>query len=222
MSFSEDLRSKVAPVWDREKAHPFVRGIGDGNLALERFAYYMRQDYIYLVEYCRVLALAVAKAASLEDMGWFARLLHETLNTEMELHREFCREIGVSQREMEQTRPSPTTVAYTSHLTSTAYSGGLGQLTASILPCQWGYSEIGQTLADVGAPPSQPHYSKWIEMYSSPEFSQLSDFLRGLLDRIAKDSGQEERRRMEQAFLVSSRFEYLFWDAAYRMEEWPV
>ncbi len=222
MGFSDELRSKASPIWDKEKLHPFVRGIGDGSLSLNRFAYYMRQDYIFLIEYCRVLAMAVAKARSLKDMGWFATLLHETLSTEMELHRSFCQEIGIGRQELEETLPSPTTMAYTRHLTSTAFSGSLGELAASILPCQWGYCEISQTLAAGGAPTSQPHYAKWIDMYNSSEFAQLADFLRHLLDRLAKESGSQELRRMEDAFLTSSRYEYQFWDAAYRMEQWPV
>jgi thiaminase/transcriptional activator TenA len=28
--------------------------------------------------------------------------------------------------------------------------------------------------------------------------------------------------RMEEAYLTSLRYEYLFWDMAYRQEEWPL
>ena len=96
ISFSDELRAKYAEMWEREQNHPFVVGIGDGSLPVENFRYYMRQDYIFLVAYCRALSLAVAKAPTIEDMGWFARLIHETLNTEMALHvkigRASCRE----------------------------------------------------------------------------------------------------------------------------------
>ncbi len=222
MGFSDELRRKASDIWDKGKAHPFVTGIGSGALPLDRFVYYMRQDYIYLVEYCRVLALAVAKAQGVEDMSWLARFLHETLNTEMGLHRSFCQELGITIEELEQTHPSPTTLAYTRHLLRTAYSGSLGEIVASILPCQWGYCEIGQTLAKGRAPAAQPFYARWIEMYSSAAFAQLVDWLRGLLDRLATGSGPDEIRGMESDFLASSRYEYLFWDAAYRMEEWPI
>ena len=95
MGFSDELREKGGPIWDKEKAHPFVKGMGRGDLSPDRFGYYMRQDYIYLIEYCRGLALALAKAQELEDMGWIASLLHATLNTEMALHRSFCQELGI-------------------------------------------------------------------------------------------------------------------------------
>ena len=222
MSHSDQMRQKVAPLWDKEKRHPFVTGIGDGSLPLEKFRYYMRQDYLFLIDFCRAISLAVAKAQNVEDMGWFARLLHETLNTEMSMHVGFCRDFGITEEELKGTRPSPTTLGYSSHLVHTAYSGGAGEIAAAILPCSWGYSEIGRTLAEKGAPPDQPLYTRWIEMYSSQEFAQLADWLRSFIDRVALGSGGEELRKMEEAFMLSSRYEYMFWDAAYRMEEWSL
>ena len=121
MGFSADLRSKCAASWDLEKRHPFVTGIGDGTLPLDIFRYFMRQDYVYLVEFSRAIAIAAAKAKSIDDMGWFARLLHETLNTEMALHVSFCAEFGITEQELESTSPSPTTLAYARHLTGTAF-----------------------------------------------------------------------------------------------------
>ena len=222
MGFSDDLRAKGAKIWDKEKKHPFVTGIGDGSLDLDRFRYYMRQDYVFLVDFCRAVSLAVAKADDLDDMGWFARLLHETLNTEMSLHVGFCQDLGITEDELRATEPSPTTMAYTRHLVETAFSGGAGEIAAAILPCSLGYCEVGQMLADRGAPADQPLYGRWIEMYSAPEFAELADWLRSFIDRMAKESGPQDLKRMEDTFLVSSQYEYMFWDAAYRMEEWPV
>jgi len=69
MGYSDDLRRMGASMWETEQNHPFVTGIGDGSLPLENFRHYMRQDYIFLIEYCRAISLAVAKAPTVEDMG---------------------------------------------------------------------------------------------------------------------------------------------------------
>ena len=222
MGFSADLRSKCAASWDLEKRHLFVLGIGDGTLPLDIFRYFMRQDYVYLVEFSRAIAIAAAKAKSIDDMGWFARLLHETLNTEMALHVSFCAEFGITEQELESTAPSPTTLAYTRHLTGTAFAGGVEETAAAILPCSWGYSEIGKMLEDRGLPADKPLYARWIEMYASDEFAELATWLRDFVDRAASSATEDGRRRMEEAFVASSRYEYMFWDAAYRMEQWPV
>ena len=67
-----------------------------------------------------------------------------------------------------------------------------------------------------------PLYAEWIDMYSSAEFTELTGWLRGLVDRLAESASAEERARMEQAYVTSSRYEHAFWDMAYRLEEWPV
>ena len=65
----------------------------------------------------------------------------------------------------------------------------------------------------------QPVYRRWIEIYSGHEFAELAAWLRAFVDRAALAEGGLERTRMEQAFLTSSRYEYMFWDATYRMED---
>ncbi len=222
MGFSDDLRKTFADMWDREQRHPFVTGIGDGSLELDKFRYYMRQDYLFLIDFCRAISLAVAKTADVQDMGWFAKLLHETLNTEMALHISFCQDFGITEAELLATEPSPTTLAYTKHLLQTGYVANIGQIAASLLPCSWGYAEIGHMLSERGAPESQPLYARWIEMYSTPEFAELAEWLRSFIDRIAEGYSSVELMRMEHVFHISSQYEYMFWDAAFRMEQWPV
>lgn len=71
-------------------------------------------------------------------------------------------------------------------------------------------------------PPRHPLYAEWIAMYASAEFAALGDWLRGLLDRVATGAGPERLARWEELFMTSSRYEYMFWDAAWREERWPV
>ncbi len=81
MSFADDIEGRALPIRRAILSHPFVTGVGDGTLPVAKFKYYVLQDYVYLIDYSRVLALASARATDLETMGWFARLLDETLNT---------------------------------------------------------------------------------------------------------------------------------------------
>ena len=186
------------------------------------FKFYVKQDYIYLIDYSRVLALASARAPNLDTMGRFAQPLHETLNTEMELHRSYCAQFGITARELEKTRAAPTTLAYTRFLLNVAHQGSYPELAASFLPCQWGYWEICDHLTRMGEPKEAPLYSQWIRMYVSEEYKSLADWARSLADGLAEKASPGEVARMEEAYLTSLRYEYLFWDMAYNLEGWPV
>lgn len=222
MGFSETLGRKARPIWRKIFAHPFVQGIGDGTLPLKKFRFYLGQDYIFLIEYCRILALGVAKAQDLPTMGKFAELLHATFHTEMALHRSYAKKFGITEEELAKAEASPTTYAYTRYLLHVASSGTMAELAAALLPCQWGYAEIGRRLAKKGEPKRQPLYGDWIKTYASPEFTALASWLKGLTDRLAEDAGSATLQRMEGYYLTSSRYEYLFWEMCSRMEGWPV
>jgi thiaminase (transcriptional activator TenA) len=222
MGAAEELRRYAAQIWDATRNHPFVLGVGDGSLPLERFKFYVRQDYVFLVEFSRVLALAAARSTELESMSSYAQLLHETLHGEMELHRAYCERFGIARSELEATEAAPTTHAYTCHLLAVAYSGSLADITASLIPCQLGYAEIGRELAERGEPKSQPLYGDWIRMYASPEVQKVAAASCALLNRLAAGAQSRARDRLRDIFVTSSRYEYMFWEMADKMERWPV
>ena len=43
-----------------------------------------------------------------------------------------------------------------------------------------------------------------------------------MLDQAASTAGPAERERMRAHFLMGTRYEYLFWDMSWNMEEWPL
>jgi hypothetical protein len=126
--------------------HPFVRGIADGTLDPDRFRHFLRQDYLFLIEYARVLALACARAPRLDLMERFAELTQATLTDEMDLHRACAAEWGVKPDELERESATATTRSYSDFLIRTASMGDYDELLACLLPCMWGYSELGRAL----------------------------------------------------------------------------
>jgi thiaminase/transcriptional activator TenA len=116
---------------------------------------------------------------------------------------------------------APTTRAYTDFLLRMAATGDYAELVAALLPCMWGFAEVSQALRARGLP-AEPRYARWIEMYADPAFVALAEWCRALVDRLAEGAGEAARRRVEDAFLTSSRYEYLFWEMAWRRETWPV
>ena len=212
MGLSDELRRHAGPIWDRIFRHPFVTGLGDGTLPLESFKFYLVQDYRFLIDYARVLAVASAKAPDLEGMTRFAGLLHATLAEEMDLHRRYCAGFGISAAELERAEIAPGTAGYTNYLLSVAYQGTAMEIAAALLPCQWGYYEIGRKLAAEGDTSESNPYAEWIRTYASDEFKALSDWLRGYLDQLGREASAAERARLDEVFLMSSRYEYRFWE----------
>ena len=156
----------------------------------------------------------------LDTITRFADLLQATARTEMELHRGYAAQFGISADDLERETMAPTTRGYTDFLLRVAAVGDFAELASALLPCMWGYSEIGRRLATQPRP-VDARYAAWIEMYADPDFAALADWCRDLVDRLAEDAGPAMRERMIAAFLTSSRYELAFWDASYNLERWP-
>ncbi len=220
MGFCDALRRASAPIWELEKKHPFVEGIGQGTLDSERFCFYLEQDYVFLMEYAKVFASAVVKCQQLEQMAYFATLCSETLQREMDLHRAYCKEFGIASQALEQVQMSATTSGYTGHLHHVALCGDVSDIIASVLPCQWGYNTLARHLQSQNTPTTR--YAKWIAMYASTEFEAYGAWLRNALEEQAQHASPGRKRRWLQHFQTSSRWELLFWEMAWHKEHWRV
>jgi len=43
-----------------------------------------------------------------------------------------------------------------------------------------------------------------------------------LVDRLGPTAKSSEKKLMTAHFMLSSRYEFMFWEQAYRLESWPV
>lgn len=221
MKFTQRLMGKLEPVWKQNHSHPFVTGMGDGTLDPAKFRFFMIQDYLYLIEYAKLFALGAVKAKDVPTMCKFATLLESTLNTEMGLHREYCRKFHISDEELERAEHAPTTLAYSHYMLHVSANGTLADLVAALLPCMWSYWEIGKELSAIPGAAEHELYGEWITMYSSHEFGELTVWCLDLMNELTEGMREVELAQLETIFLNTTRFEYLFWDMAYREQSWP-
>ncbi len=222
MSFSEHLKKIGQPVWDAQFTHPFVKGLGDGTLPQQKFRFYILQDALFLFELARVFAAAACKAPETESMGHFTKLASDTIVVERALHQDYGKLWNMTEPQMTAMPMAPTNYAYTRHLLHVAETGTAAEITVAALPCAWIYCEVGSHLLRNGPPPVNHPYKNWLSLYASPEFAEVARWMRDKVDQWVKNAGAGEKLRMESHFVISSRYEYMFWDMAWKEEKWPI
>jgi len=215
-SWTRRLWTRAEPTYRAILAHPFLTGLTDGSLDEVRFAYYVAQDAHYLRDYARALAIVAAKAPTHADTGMFATHAAETVAVELALHETLLPQLGLDPAELDAIAPSPTTTAYTSYLLAAAYGGTFAEGVAAVLPCYWIYWEVGQRLVEEGSPDAR--YQRWIDTYADEQFGALVREVLAVTDRLA---GVDDDHLVE-GYVTTSRYEWMFWDAAWRREAWPV
>ena len=219
MTVSDRLREAAAPIWDACLRHPFVTGIGDGSLPVEKFQYYLLQDYLYLFDYARVFALGVVKARDMALMQTFTANLDAILGGEMEIHRAYMKELGITQAQVSAVRPALDNLSYTNYMLSVAHTGGPAEIVAAILACSWSYAEIGQALAAVPGAKEHPFYGQWVRGYASEDYAATNQALIELMNTLAAGAGEEQLAYLTEVFVNCSRYELGFWDMAWELRQ---
>ncbi len=216
MAFSEQLWSSIQDIYQRILSQPFINELQEGTLQKERFQFYIQQDALYLQDFGKALARLGAKAYTPGQLQEFAKFAEGTISVERNLHEDFFQKFNIQ----EENQKSPTCFSYTNFLLATTTNANYEVGVAAVLPCFWIYREVGGHIyanAVTGNP-----YQAWIDTYASEEFSELVDKAIRITDELAAYTSPSTQQAMMNAFIHSSKLEWMFWDSAYRMESWPV
>ncbi|BBZ28619.1 aminopyrimidine aminohydrolase [Mycolicibacterium madagascariense] len=219
-TWSARLWDDVETIFAAILEHPFVTGLTDGSLEPEVFAHYVAQDVHYLRDYARALAIVGAKAPTLADTAMFARHAAEVYDVELALHGSLLPALGLDPGAVDATPVAPTTQAYCSYLLATTLAGSFADGLAAVLPCYWIYARVGAALLAEGSP--DPRFQRWIDSYGGEDFAATVGQVLDLTDRLGATLSPAQEASARAHFVTTSRYEWMFFDAAHRREAWPV
>jgi len=218
--FSAELWETIAPTFGAIVSHPFLTSVADGSLPPERFVYFVEQDRLYLRAFSRALSFAAGHAENPADTALLTGSAATAIAVEEGMHVELLEGFGVEPEEMEPAELSPSGELYVQTILSHSSRGPLAEALASVLACFWIYAEVGKELIAKGSP--DPRYQRWIETYGDPTFAETVAAVLAIVDRIGEEASEAERARVQAIFAQGCRLEWMFWDAAWRQETWPI
>jgi thiaminase/transcriptional activator TenA len=220
MSFAKDLKDRTKDIWEKCYNHPFLQELGAGTLDKEKFQYYLLQDYKYLIEYAKVYALGAVKSKDENLMRKFTQGAQGILDEEMDNHRLYMKQFGISRLNADAIEASLYNKAYTSNMLAVAQTGGEAEILAAIFPCGWTYYDFAVRLKeDYKDGLEDNFYKSWIDMYSSDSFLESFQWFFQALDEKCQNKTEKELKEIEVIFKNSLEFEYLFWDMAYHKKD---
>jgi thiaminase/transcriptional activator TenA len=218
MGFSNHLLETEVDLWTAQKNHPFVHELADGTLDEGAFRTWLKQDYRYLHDYARTFAVLGTKAREESTMAHCFAVAGTIIDEEMDLHREFAAEYGLTPKDLAEVEKVPTCIAYTNYLLRTARERPLAVGAAAIYPCGQGYLDIAKHMAELAG--GEHRYTPFIAKYTSDEFRESVAWMRELVDQCAENN-PSLHEEMETAFRRSTQLEHAFWEMAYIEESWP-
>lgn len=212
--FTGAARTRNADLWGSLANHGFVRGMADGTLPAQSYQFYVEQNLLYLPQYARAIALAVARSRTPEELVEYTASLVNIVDVEIPQNEELLR---LTRSLTGSTAPRADRMAagcrnYTSYLLAVAASGDATDIAALILPCAWSYGEIARSYR--GKVAEHPVYTAWFDFFSTDEYEQLVLRMRGKLDAATAESTEARRGELHEIFTAASELELGFWDMA--------
>ncbi|MGM0215978.1 thiaminase II [Enterococcus sp. AZ109] len=218
--FTELARKAAAAYWEGSFVHPFVESIGDGTLSPEIFRFYLLQDRYYLEHFSKLYERIADQTADQEVQNLMRENAENLRLGEIAVRADFFSELNITEKEIAETPVAPTAYHYVSHMYRQLVESTPNAAFAGMLPCAWLYQEIGIRLIKSGSP--HPLYQRWIETYSGEEAAEGILRERAVLDRLYEASKPKEQKQMLEAFVISSKMEYAFWEMAMNLETWAI
>jgi thiaminase (transcriptional activator TenA) len=198
---------------------PFNLELKNGSLPKDKFIFYLVQDAIYLADFSRALAMTAVKLDDKQQMKQLIGFAQAAMLAERECHLKYIQ--AHSSEQLLLVEPSPACFMYTNYLLKMASTATVEEAVASLLPCFYVYHEVGKQMALFCHNPHHP-YLDWITIYSSKEFESSVQAAIGTVNQLGANGSSLIKDKMLNAFIRSTKLEFLFWDSAYRKEQWLV
>ena len=221
--FANECITAAGNAWQASFNHPFVKSLADGSLDEKKFKFYQMQDARYLEAFADACSIISTRCPRPDDKLWFIEAGRVALVVESELHEGYGARLGYTAKDIASLSLTPNNRAYQNHMISEAQRGTLVEAVAALAPCPWLYTDLGGRLQDELGNVSDDHpFADWLRTYADPGFVDYTNKLLVKLQRFADAGDQESRERAKEAFAVSARYEWMFWEQAWTMQTWPV
>jgi thiaminase/transcriptional activator TenA len=211
--WTQEARAAVDPLWACIFEHPFIQELRAGTLPDAKLRFYFEQNVSYIAAVRQFRAVAAAKAPNERVYAFCVNPAGPPGHDELLHQRQMLTDLGGDAH----APMAPACYGYTRHLLSIAWAKPTVDLLAAFLACPWSYDEIGQLLKNAL---SKDTHRDWMAFYASPWHNEFCANYRELVDELAADLSPERRADLLRGFVTSSKYEFWFWDMAYKLETW--
>ena len=204
------LKNSCNKEWSEYTDHKFLSNLVNNKLPDKNFKKYLVQDYIFLQQFLKILALSVYKSNSFEEINRSVNFI-KGIDQEIKLHVSFCKKWKIPLKSLSNIKVERANSAYTDHVLSIGKNGNNLDIFSCLSPCIIGYGEIGFNLSKIRNS-KKSKYSSWIKMYSSKEYQQIAKDNIDYLDILFKNNKDKNLTKIKKNFKTSTILERNFWE----------
>ena len=208
-TFFYKLKNSCKKEWSEYTNHKFLKDLVNDKLPNKNFKTYLVQDYIFLQQFLRILALSVYKSLSFEEISRSINFI-KGIDHEIKLHINYCKKWKIPLKSLNNIKVEKANSSYTDHVLNIGKNGNNLDIFTCLSPCIIGYGEIGYKLSKI-TNWKKSKYSSWIAMYSSNEYQKVAKENIKHLDTLFLPNNKNDTIRLKKYFKMSTILERNFW-----------
>ena len=208
-TFFYKLKKSCKKEWSEYTNHKFLIDLVNNELPNKNFKKYLLQDYIFLQQFLKILALSVYKSTSFEEINRSVNFI-KSIDHEIKLHINYCKKWKIPLKSLNNIKVEKANSSYTDHVLNIGKSGNNFDIFSCLSPCIIGYGEIAYNLTK-NKNWKKSKYSSWIKMYASRDYQQVAKDNINYLDHLLKKNQNIDKTKIIKNFKKSTILERNFW-----------
>jgi len=209
-NFFYKLKSSCKKEWLEYTNHKFLSDLVSNKLPDKNFKNYLVQDYIFLQQFLKILALSVYKSKNFEEINRSINFI-KGIDHEIKLHISYCKKWKIPPKSLNNIVVKKANSDYTDHVLRVGKNGDNLDIFSCLSVCIIGYGEIGFKLSKIKNW-KKSKYNSWIKMYSSKEYQQVAKNNIDYLDILLKNNKIKKLNTLKRNFKKSTILERNFWE----------
>lgn len=207
---TDHLRQQALSDWNAATQHAFTDALADGSLSAEKMVGYLQQDYLFIEDFVRLLASAIAHAPTLADAVPAAQFLGVISGPE---NTYFLRSFEALNARVDAPE-APETKAFQLLMRKARASGRYEIMLSVLVVAEWVYLEWARPFEDKAE--ALPFwFGEWITLHCGPGFEGVVAYLREQLDLAWEGLDAKARQEVTEMFNEAVACERAFFDAAW-------
>ena len=208
-TFFYKLKNSCMKEWLEYTNHKFLINLVNSKLPNKNFKKYLIQDYIFLQQFLKILALSVYTSTSFEEINRSVNFI-KGIDGEIRLHINYCKKWKIPLKSLNNIKVEKANSSYTNHVLDIGKNGNNLDIFSCLSPCIIGYGEIAYNLTKIKNW-KKSKYRSWINMYASREYQQVAKDNINYLDHLLKKNKNINETKLIKNFKKSTILERNFW-----------
>lgn len=144
--------SLVKPNWLQYTEHRFLQELSSNSLLFDKFLYFLKQDFYYLVNYAQIHALAASAAPTYQEIHSESLIIGNIVK-EIERHKaKLSKEYDIDYDKADldaELQPGKACLEYCQYLLHIGKTENYLGIKVALSPCLFGYAEAGRFGAEL-------------------------------------------------------------------------